>query len=188
MSGLDEIDVVLAPTGIGQYFFDSANGGCGEELWLNAIMMGEVGPSAAYYDGLVYANNEYASLVAIKASTGEVVWEGYDYLSEAASPVAYDGLLFLATSYGVVVCYDALTGDQYWEKDFGNTIYSSPMIAEGKLFMMDNTGVMHIIKADKTGTIIGQPDLGESSYALPAFADGKIYIRGESSLYCIEVE
>lgn len=160
----------------------------GEEVWLNAVMMGEVGPSPAYADGLVFANNEYASLVAIKAATGEVVWEGYDYLSEAASPVALDGLLYLATSYGVVVCYDALTGDQYWEHDFANDIYSSPMIAEGRLYMMDNTGIMHIIKADKSGTIISQPDLGEPSFALPAFADGRIYIRGDKSLYCIETE
>ena len=72
-----------------------------------------------------------------------------------------------------------------WEKDFGTTLYSSPMIAEDKLYIMDNTGVMHIMKADRTGEIISEPDLGESSCAIPAFDNGKIYIRGEESLYCI---
>ena len=158
----------------------------GEEIWKQSVMMGEVGPSVAYDNGLVFANNEYASLVAIKPEPGaEVAWEKYDYLSEAASPVAHDGRLYLATSYGVLVCYDAKTGSQVWELDLGSQIYSSPIIAEGRIYLMDNTGVMHIVKEDDTGTIISQPSLGEPSFAVPAFADGKIYIRGDGSLYCI---
>jgi len=158
----------------------------GEEIWKLSVMMGEVGPSVAYDDGLVFANNEYASLVAINPEPGaEVIWEKYDYLSEAASPVAHDGRLFLATSYGVLVCYDAKSGSQLWELDLGSQVYSSPVIAEGKIYLMDNTGVMHIVKADDTGTMISQPALGEPSFAVPAFADGKIYIRGDGNLYCI---
>jgi len=158
----------------------------GEEIWKVDVMMGEVGPSCAYADGLVFANNEYASLVAINPEPGAAVqWESYDYLSEAASPVAHNGLLYLATSYGVLVCYDAKSGEQVWEMDFGTTLYSSPMVVEGKLYIMDNDGVMHIVKADRSGTLISQPELGEDSYAIPAFADGKIYIRGSESLYCI---
>jgi outer membrane protein assembly factor BamB len=158
----------------------------GEEIWKVDVMMGEVGPSCAYEDGLVYANNEYASLVAIKPEPGaEVQWESFDYLSEAASPVVHQGLLYLATSYGVLVCYDAKSGEQVWEMDFGTTLYSSPMVVDGKLYIMDNDGVMHIVKADRSGALISQPELGEDSYAIPAFADGKIYIRGSESLYCI---
>ncbi len=158
----------------------------GEELWKLKVMMGEVGPSCAYSDGLVFANNEYASLVAIKpGAEATVEWENYDYLSEAASPVAKDGLLYLATSYGVLVCYDAKTGTKAWEKDFGTALYSSPVIAENKVYIMDNSGVMHILKADRTGTLIAEPELGERSFAIPAFADGRIYIRGTESLYCI---
>ena len=154
----------------------------GEEIWKLDVMMGEVGPSCAYDDGLVFANNEYASLVAINPGpNAEVQWESYDYLSEAASPVAHDGLLYLATSYGVFVCYDTKTGEQVWEKDFGVTLYSSPMIVEGKIYIMGNNGVMHIMKADRTGTVISEPALGESSYAIPAFAEGRIYIRGDES-------
>lgn len=158
----------------------------GEEIWKLDVMMGEVGPSCAYDGGLVFANNEYASLVAINPEPGaEVQWENYDYLSEAASPVALNGLLYLATSYGVFVCYDTKTGEEIWEKDFGTTLYSSPMIVDGKLYIMGNNGVMHIMKADRSGTVISEAALGEPSYAIPAFAEGKIYIRGDESLYCI---
>jgi outer membrane protein assembly factor BamB len=158
----------------------------GAEIWKVEALMGEVGPSAAYGDGLVYATNEYARLVAIEPKPGaEYVWEDDEYLSEASSPVVYNGLLFEATSYGVLVCYDAKTGEKQWEKEYGEGFYSSPMVADGKLYIIDLGGVTHIIKADRTGTVVGDAALGEGGFALPAFADGVIYLRGKENLYCI---
>ncbi|MCE4562994.1 PQQ-binding-like beta-propeller repeat protein [Maribellus sp. CM-23] len=157
----------------------------GEELWQVECMMGEVGPSVAFSDGLVFAANEYARLVAIDPKTASVVWENDEYLPEAASPLAYNGLLFVATSYGVLVCYDTKTGEQYWEDDLGTTLYSSPVTADGKLFMMDNDGVMHVYEFGKKLKKISDNELGEHSGPTPAFADGRIYIRGDKNLYCI---
>ena len=74
---------------------------------------------------------------------------------------------------------------RYWEKEFNEGFYSSPMIAAGKLYLIDMGGIMHILKADKSGTIISEPELGEGGFAQPAFADGLIYLRGTENLYCI---
>ena len=158
----------------------------GKELWKIECIGGEVGPSLAYSNGIVFAVNEYAKLCAVK--TGEqpsILWESDEYLSDIPSPAANDKYLFLATSYGSVVCYDAATGDKYWEKDLGRNVYASPMIAENKVYFLDITGVMHIFKADKELTVIGEPKLGEQVAATPAFLNGKIFIRGEEHLYCI---
>jgi outer membrane protein assembly factor BamB len=158
----------------------------GAEIWKVEALMGEVGPSAAYGGGLVYATNEYARLVAIEPKPGaEFVWEDDEYLSEASSPVVYNGLLFEATSYGVLVCYDAKSGEKQWEKEYGKGFYSSPMVADGKLYIVDLGGVTHILKADRTGTVLGDPVLGEGGFALPVFADGVIYLKGYEHLYCI---
>ena len=158
----------------------------GAEIWKVEALMGEVGPSAAYGDGLVYATNEYARLVAIEPKPGATfVWEDDEYLSEASSPVVYNGLLFEATSYGVLVCYDAKTGEKQWEKEYGQGFYSSPMVAEGKLYIIDLGGVCHIVKADRSGTVVGDPELGEGGFSLPVFADGVVYLRGREHLYCI---
>jgi len=157
----------------------------GKELWSVDCMMGEVGPSVAYSDGIVVAANEYARMAAIDIRTHEILWENDEYLPEASSPVAYNGLLFIATSYGVFVCYDLKTGEQYWEHDFGTTIYSSPTIADGKVFLMDNDGTMRIYEASKEMNLISENNLGEKSGPTPAFADGRIYLRGENDLYCI---
>ncbi len=158
----------------------------GAELWKIEAMMGEVGASVAYGNGLVFATNEYARLVAVepKAET-EFTWEDDEYLAEASSPVVYNGLLYTATSYGVLVCYDALTGEKKFEKEFNNGFYSSPIVADGKLYIIDMDGVTHILVADATGTVIAEPELGEDGFAVPAMADGLIYIRGKENLYCI---
>ena len=157
----------------------------GKELWSVECMMGEVGPSVAYSDGIVVAANEYARMVAIDVKTQKTLWENDEYLPEASSPVAYNGLLFIATSYGIFVCYDLKTGEKYWENDFGTTVYSSPTIADGKVFLMDNDGTMRIYEASKEMKLISENSLGEKSGPTPAYADGHIYLRGANDLYCI---
>jgi len=149
-------------------------------------MMGEVGPSPAFGEGLVFAANEYARLVAIKPGTPPtVVWEDDEYLPEVASPVVSRGLLFIATSYGVLVCYDANSGEKYWEEEFNHGFYSSPMVADGKLYAMDMGGNMHIYRVNKEKNKLGTPALGETIVTTPAFSEGKIYLRGDDHLFCI---
>ncbi|MDD2812883.1 MAG: PQQ-binding-like beta-propeller repeat protein [Bacteroidales bacterium] len=158
----------------------------GQELWSVDVLSGEVGPSAAFSNGIVYAANEYASLVAIRPGPNpEILWQQYDVLPETASPAVAQGLIFIATTYGVLGCFDAKTGDQYWEEEFGQGFYGSPMIADGKVYVMDRGGTMHIYKLDKTPVKLGSPVLGEKSVVTPAFTDGTIYLRGEQFLYCI---
>ena len=158
----------------------------GEELWSVDCMMGEVGPSPAFGNGLVYAANEYARLVAIDPTAPEpVVWENDEYLPEVASPVVSAGLLYIATSYGVLACYDAATGDKYWEEEAIQGFYASPMVADGKLYAIDMGGNMHIYRLGKEVEKLGAPALGERAFASPAFADGILFLRGEKYLYCI---
>ncbi len=158
----------------------------GKQIWAVDCMMAEVGPSPAFSDGLVFAANEYAKLVAIQpGKDAKILWENDEYLPEASSPVAYQGLLYLATSYGVIVCYDTKTGEKYWEHEADKGFFSSPMVADGKLYIIDLSGIMHIFKTGKEKIIIAEPALGESTFATPAFTDGRIFIRGEKNLYCI---
>jgi len=157
----------------------------GEELWQVDCMMGEVGPSVGFSEGVVFAANEYARLVAINPKDASIIWENDEYLPEAASPLAHDGLLIIATSYGVLVCYDTQTGEQYWEHDVGTTLYASPVLADGKLFMMDNDGIMRIYEFSKEMKLVSENELGEIAGTTPAFSEGRIYIRGEKHLYCI---
>lgn len=176
----DELMLISEPS-IASY--DPATG---KELWSIDGMYGEVGPSLAYANGIVFGVNEYAMIMAVKVGeTPELIWEDSDYLSDIPSPVATDKYLFLPTTYGAVACYDAQTGSLLWEHDFDDGFFASPMLVEGRVYLLDKVGVMQIIKADGKFEQIGKASLGEATVATPAFANGRIFIRGEKNLYCI---
>ena len=165
---------------------NSYNPETGKELWNIACLSGEVGPSAGYADGMVFAANEYAKLVGIKVgATPEIVWEADEYLPEVSSPLAVNGLLYIATTYGVFTCLDAKTGEKHWEQEYGDAFYSSPIYADGKVYITDMSGKTHIVKATKDYQLVGTPELGEKSVCSPVFADGKVYLRGMNNLYCL---
>ena len=157
----------------------------GEELWSVECLMGEVGPSPAYADGIVFAVNQYALLAAINIETKQIVWEAYDDLPDAPCPLATDRFLILPTSYGVVTCFNAKNGDIYWTHEFDKGFYSSPILVGDKVYLMDRSGVTHIFMAGEEFVSLGDPQLGERSDTTPAFKDGRIYIRGKSHLFCI---
>ena len=158
----------------------------GAELWSIKGVIGEVGPSPAFDEGVVFVTNDYSKLLAIKVGEKpEVLWESDEYLSDVPSPVAASGLLFLVTSYGAVACYDAKTGDIFWEHEFDQGFYSSPMLVENRVYLINKQGVTHIFKADKTFELIAEPKLGEKSVCTPAFSNGRIFLRTETSLFCI---
>ena len=158
----------------------------GKELWNVACLSGEVGPSAGYADGMVFAANEYAKLVGIKmGGTPEIVWESDEFLPEVSSPLAVNGLLFIATTYGVFACFDAKTGTKHWSQEYGDAFYSSPVYADGKVYITDMSGKTHIVKATKEYQLIGTPELGDKAVCSPVFADGRVYLRGINQLYCL---
>jgi len=158
----------------------------GKELWNIACLSGEVGPSAGYADGMVFAANEYSKLVGIKiGGTPAVAWEADEFLPEVSSPMVVNGLLYVATTYGVFACYDAKTGTKNWSQEFGDAFYSSPVYADGKIYITDMSGKTHIVKATKEYQLIGTPELGEKAVCSPVFQDSRVYLRGMNQLYCL---
>ncbi len=158
----------------------------GQELWRVNCMYGEVAPSLAYADGIVFAVNEYARLAAIKLEgIPKVLWELDNDLSEVSSPLATKDFVFVAASYGTVSCFDSKTGERYWFQDFDDGFYSSPILAGDNVYLMDMMGVMYIFKADKEFNLVNKCELGEEAVAIPAFMHNRIYIRGFKNLYCI---
>lgn len=155
----------------------------GKEKWKISCLSGEIGPSPAYDNGMVFVANEYAKMVAIK--DGKVMWENYEYLPDVSSPVAYKDYVFFTTSYGDMVCINQKDGAVLWHHEFDTGFYGSPVIADGKLYAIDRGGTTAIVEAGKEFKLIGQSSLGEKSDCTPAFANGMMYIRGYKNLYCI---
>ena len=160
--------------------------GTGKELWTYECMGGEVAPSPAYANGLVYVTTEYQMLHAIKPATpAEAAWEADGDLPDVSSPLATDDFLFTGSSAAVISCYDAKTGDLLWTHDADEGAYSSPVMAGGNVYLLDKSGRMQIFEAAREYKPVGQPELGEESSCTPAFTDNRIFIRGNKNLYCI---
>lgn len=179
VNGKMQIVTSAEPT-VGAYDLET-----GKELWKVDCLMGEVGPSPAFGNGLVVATNEYATLAAIDPLKGTIVWEGNEYLPEVASPVVADGLLIIATTYSVIACYDIHTGNKYWEAEYNEGFYSSPVVADGKIYATDMNGVVHLLKLDRQLSKIADLSIGEKVTTTPVFTNERMYIRGSDNLYCI---
>ncbi len=159
----------------------------GEELWSVDCMGGEVAPSPAYEDGIVYAANQYAVLAAIDLGSGELLWEGWDDLPEVSSPLAHAGYIVLAAGYGGVTCYSAETEEPVWHVEYENGIYSSPVSIGGWVYLTDNSGKTHIFEPAPEYAEIGTGSVGEPVLSTPAYSGGRLFIRGTEHLYCIGV-
>jgi outer membrane protein assembly factor BamB len=149
-------------------------------------MLGEIAPSPAYADGMVFVVNDYARLAGIAlGENAEMTWEYIDDLSEVSSPLATEDYVFMAASYGTVTCFESKTGERLWLEEFEEGFYSSPILVGDLVFLMDMAGVTYIFKADKEFQMISQNELGERAMSIPAFMHGRVYIRAIKNLYCI---
>ncbi|MCP4712317.1 MAG: PQQ-binding-like beta-propeller repeat protein [Planctomycetes bacterium] len=170
---------------------DSYDPETGAKLWTENCLGGEVGPSAAYADGMVFVANEYAQAAGIRitaqsdSSASKIVWTWDEELPNTASPLATDKYVLFASSSGYIFCLDAKKGKTIWEAEFDDGFYSSPILVDNRVYALDLSGVMHIFELAEKYNSMSEPKLGEGSSCTPAFLDDRIYIRGDKHLYCI---
>jgi outer membrane protein assembly factor BamB len=160
----------------------------GKELWSQSGVTGDVVPSVAVNNKMVFAVTDYSKLVALKpGQEGSKVWEDNRFTPDVSSPVASDKFLFISTGNGDAACYSAEKGDTLWSHYFENPFYASPVICDGKVWLLDRSGTMHIIEAGDRFKIVATSPLGENTDCTPVFSEKRIYIRGKLNLYCIGV-
>ncbi len=154
-------------------------------------LSGEVGPSPAYTDGMVFCANEYDRVSGLRINAVgtdpavEIMWQNSENLPNTSSPTAKGDYLVMATSGGMVSMLNTRTGEPYWEKYLGGGFYASPIIVGEVVYLMELQGRMHIFKLGPNYESLNTCELGESSSCTPAFLEGRIYIRGDKHLYCI---
>ena len=158
----------------------------GKELWAIEVLTGDVAPSPAVNNKMVYVVTDYARLAAVKPGPGpSIAWEDNMFTSDVSSPVTTENYLFIATGVGDVACYDAIEGDTLWTHYFPDQFYASPIVADDKVFLLDRSGMMHIVNAGPEFQIIAESPLGEPADCTPAFSGKNIYIRTRNNLFCI---
>lgn len=168
---------------------DSYDPKSGKPLWHVECLDGEVAPSAAYADGVVFVANENAAASATDignhSSEPKILWQWDEALPDAASPLANKDYLILPTGFGVVSCLNGKTGKVLWEHEFDDGFYSSPILVNDRVYIIDLSGAMQIFKMDDEFELLGVSEIGEDAYATPVFVGDRIYIRGVTHLFCI---
>ena len=171
---------------IGNPGVTSYNPNTGEQNWRVVAMSGEPAPSPAYANGIVFVATEYATMAAINAADGSVLWKNNEFLPEISSPVATKDFVFVATSYGVVASFDTQTGEMIKMMECNTEFNSSPIIVDGKIYLICTDGKVFIFSAKGDFSLINSFGTGEKTFATPAFTDKKIIIKTEKSVYCVE--
>jgi outer membrane protein assembly factor BamB len=162
----------------------------GAELWRVEGLNGEITPSPAFAQGLVFALSPSEKLLAIKPDgAGNVTkthcaWTNEDNIPDITSPATDGRLLFDLTSSGVLTCLDVKDGKKQWEHDFELEFHASPGIADSKLYLFSLKGTVFVVEAGPQFNELFRTDMGEGFEASPAFADGRIFVRGETNFWC----
>jgi len=190
---------VLAKTTVGDHLIlvsekdvDGYNPLTGAPTWKVECLGGEVSPSAAYANGMVFVANEYAVATGITlGGTAEAVeataaWEFDELLPEVSSPIGDGERFYYGTAVGDIVCLDAKTGENLWTHEAEDGFYSSAILVGDRVYISDMGGTMYIARAGATYEDLGTLKLGTESFATPAFLDKRMYVRTPEHLYCIE--
>jgi len=168
----------------------SYNPETGELFWEENCLGGEVGPSPAFSDSLIFVANEYAKASSIKIDkTAEkqsnILWQSTDNLPNTASPLAHSNLLLLASSRGIVTMLNANNGKVHWEHNFGKGFYSSPILSENLVYLTDLNGKTYIIRMSTEFEILAENELGEPTSCTAAMITDRLFIRGNKHVFCI---
>jgi outer membrane protein assembly factor BamB len=164
----------------------------GREIWRAKGLGGEVAPSAAYADGIVYAGVERADLLAIPTDrtgdvTSAILWEQPENTPDVVSPVVAGAHVYMISPGGRIGCVNIKDGQIAWEHEFEEERFdASPILAGGLVYLFEREkGDVILFRPGDKYEQAARLSMGEPIHATPAFVNGRIYVRGEKHLFCI---
>jgi outer membrane protein assembly factor BamB len=172
--------------------------GTGKQQWLID------GPTEQYVASLVY--NPERNLIFLTCGFPEkhlmairpdgdgnvtgthVQWHENAGASYVPSPIAINDYFLVVADNGVASCFDAVSGERFWRERLVNGKqepgHSASLIsANGLAYFFSDTGVMTVVKPEKTLEIVAQTELSEELYASPAVYGNDLYLRGTEHLF-----
>lgn len=167
------------------------NAETGAEIWRADCLHGDVAPSPAFANGVVFVCQDGANIAAIRAdgrgdvTTSHILWKDPEAMPDIVSPLAAGELVYRVKTEGALICADAKTGEIAWREDLEGPFHASPILVGGNIYLLNARGRMFIFEAGRAWKQIAAPAIDDQTNATPAFSNGRIYIRGEKTLYCV---
>ncbi|MBF8222734.1 outer membrane protein assembly factor BamB [Halomonas sp. 328] len=122
-------------------------------------------------DGRLYVTSYNGRLVALEATTGEVLWEREH--SSYLTPLLVGDFLFTVNEASHVLALDALNGQLIWRnEDLEGRWLTAPAFADGKLVFGDFEGYLHLLEA-RDGELAGRTRINRSGITLRPLTEGR---------------
>ncbi|MFC3282819.1 outer membrane protein assembly factor BamB [Litchfieldella rifensis] len=122
-------------------------------------------------DGRLYVTSYNGRLVALEATSGEMLWEREQ--SSYLTPLVVGDHLFTVNDAGHVLAMDALSGREIWRStDLEGRWLTSPAFADGRLVFGDFEGYVHLLDAS-SGDIVGRTQVNGSGISLRPLTEGR---------------
>lgn len=150
-------------------------------------------------EGLAFTMDAEASVRAINANTGDVVWD-LDLTPDdedstfASGGVAYeDGLLFATTGFAQVVAIEAKTGKVVWRQSLSGPMRGAPTVRAGRVFVVTVDNQTHCLAAEDGAVLWTHQGISEGASLLAGTSpavDGNVVVVPYSSgeLFALRVD
>ncbi|NFV80233.1 PQQ-binding-like beta-propeller repeat protein [Magnetospirillum aberrantis] len=150
-------------------------------------------------EGLAFTMDAEASVRAINANTGDVVWD-LDLTPDdedstfASGGVAYeDGLLFATTGFAQVVAIEAKTGKVVWRQSLSGPMRGAPTVRAGRVFVVTVDNQTHCLAAEDGAVLWTHQGISEGASLLAGTSpavDGNVVVVPYSSgeLFALRID
>ncbi|WP_275285989.1 outer membrane protein assembly factor BamB [Halomonas elongata] len=138
-------------------------------------------------DGRLYVTSYNGRLVALQATSGQVLWSRD--VSSYQTPVLVGETLYVVDADSHLVALSASNGDEQWRlDDLEDRQLTAPAFADGRLVVGDFEGYLHFIDAEN-GTLVGRTEIDGSGVSVRPLTDGKrVYaLADDGSLEALEL-
>ena len=114
-----------------------------------------------------------------------VAWEYRKGVPYVPSPVVVGNVVFMVKEGGIVSSLDLASGKLLKQARARGTgsYFASPVAGDGKLYLISDAGVLTVITAEGSWSVLASHDFGERTVATPVIHGGSVYIRTEKALY-----
>lgn len=166
---------------------NASDGGTAPEEWTQSADINDkiVAPPLQVGDR-VFVGTADNHVLAMDATSGEVLWNFETGHSIWGQPAFRDGILFVTSMDRSIYALEAETGDELWSTSFAGAIAAGPVLNENLVYISDFDSQVHALDIQS----------GEESWAAsaenwiwgaPAYADGKVYYADiEGNVFAVD--
>ena len=176
----------------------------GENLW-HLDGGGDIPvPTPLFARGLIYltsAHGRFAPMLAVRPdAVGDITpgdpgqtnraipWAHARRGNYMQTPIVVGDLLFGSTDAGTVTCFDAATGEIKYGQRLaagGQGFTASPVSDGRQVYFTSEQGVVFVVAAADTYSLVGKHELHETCLATPAISDGSLFFRTREKLVAV---